>query len=73
LELEAVEVMDILQDEEARLGVSGNQGEPPKAFIAGRRQTRDRPVCWNCNKAGHIQHNCGENRDVGAALETVSF
>src|SRR5260370_32757697 len=57
-ELEVVEVMDILQDEEVRLGMSGNQGEPPKAFIARRRQTGDRPVCWNCNKVGHIQHNC---------------
>ena len=73
LELEVAEVMDILLDEEVRLGVSGNQGEPLKAFISGRRWTGDRPVCWNCNKTGHIQHNCWENQDAGAATVTVSF
>src|SRR6266850_1331896 len=49
LEPEVAEVRDILWDEEARLGMSG-QGEPPQAFIAKRRWTRGRPVCWNCNK-----------------------
>src|SRR5260370_26669836 len=31
------EVMDVLRDEEARLGMNGDQGEPPKAFNVGRR------------------------------------
>ena len=31
------EVMDVLWDEEVRLGMNGDQGEPPKAFNVGRR------------------------------------
>ena len=61
-EPEVAEVMDVLRDEEARLGMNGDQGESPKAFNAGRRRPGDKPVCWNCNKEGHYRQNCRENR-----------
>ena len=61
----------IIGDEEARLGMSG-QGEPPHAFIAKRRWTEGRPVCWNCKKD---QCNCWEKNqgDADATTRTVSF
>ena len=73
------EVMDILRDEEARMEMNGEKGPPPGAFIAGGKQAKVRPKCWNCHQEGHYQCNCQENNwepqngNMSAAVATFSF